>query len=302
MITLGVLLLAISCAAGQPTEESSSDLIDLLTRSDRQSEYGLETMIFTCGQSWVDDQRNRKLADALVDKGASAVPDIESALDAIGHYGDKSKFAVNAQWLLEAYARIKGHSAFPRLRAMSDNPYLEFLQFALGHSAATSLGLTSFLPASQPLGVPRLCHLIQEPRDTLDQLVVAWLRGDRQYLEATLGPEAKAALQSWIGHRTWGSVRAAMWHRKSGHKLAVGYRFETSGWWSEREEPLQIRLDTRDPVNPDVGTVFTSASGVECGSRRVKFVKTGEITHVSYLIDNQDTEDLLHLITSCAAK
>jgi hypothetical protein len=301
IVISGVLLLAaIFCANGQSTDASPSDLIKLLTRSDGQNEYGLR-IDFSCGQAWADDQRNRKLADALVKNGVSALPDIEKALDAIGDYGEQSKFAVNAQWLLEAYARIKGHFAFPRLRAMLDNRHFAFLQFALDDSVATSLGLTSFLSASRLLGVPRSCNPIQEPRDTLDQFVVAWVRGDRQYLEATLGPEAKAALQSLIGNRTWASVRAGMWRGRSGHNVAVGYRFETAGWWSEREQPLQVRLDTRSPVNPEVDTAFTNASGVECGRRRVKFVKSGGV-RVSYLIVNSDPEDLLQLITSCAAK
>lgn len=300
MIMSGLLLLAaISCVnGGQSTDGSPADLINLLTQPAHLS----ESIFFSCGQAWADYQRNRKLADALVKHGASALPDIERALDAIGNYSEKSKFAVNAQWLLEAYARIKGPSAFPSLRAMSDNRHFAFLQFALDNSIATSLGLTSFLSASRLLGVPRSCNPIEEPRDTLDQFVVAWVRGDRQYLEATLGPEAKAALQSLIGNRTWTSMRAAMWRGKSVHNVAVGYRFETSGWWSEREQPLQVRLDTRSPVNPDVDTVFTNALGVECGRRRVRFVKTGEVIRVSYVIDTADPEDLLRLITSCAAK
>jgi hypothetical protein len=292
-----LLLTAVFCANGQSTDASSADLINLLTQPARLS----ESISFSCGRARADYQRNRRLADALVNNGVSALPDIERALDSIGHYGDKSKFAVNAQWLLEAYARIKGRSAFRRLHAMSDNPHFAFLQFALDNSVATSLALKSFLPASQPLGVPRLCNLIQEPRDTLDQFVVAWLRSDRQYLEATLGPNAKPALQSWIGERTWASVRAGMWRGRSGHNVAVGYRFETAGWWSEREQPLQVRLDTRSPVNPEVDTAFTNASGLECGRRRVKFVKSGGV-RVSYLIVNSDPEDLLQLITSCAAK
>src|SRR5579862_7855880 len=197
----GFLLLASPvCLSSQSNDGPPSDLIERLTGANRQ---GVGFGVFTCGRETADYQQDRELADALVRKGTAALRDIEAALGAIENGGQESKFALNADWLLIAYARIKGPAALPRLRAMADNPHFGFLRFALDYSAAISLDLTSFVSSSQALGIPMLCQPVQEPRDTLNQFVAAWEKADRHYLEASLGPKAKAALQSLMGNRTW---------------------------------------------------------------------------------------------------
>ena len=54
--------------------------------------------------------------------GASAVPALEEALSSINSHNGQTKFSVNAWWLLHAYARIRGQSAFPMLSRMIVNP------------------------------------------------------------------------------------------------------------------------------------------------------------------------------------
>jgi len=284
--------------SSQSNDGPPSDLIGRLTGASRQ---GVRSGVFACGQETADYQQNRELADALVRKGTEALRDIETALGAIENHGQESKFAANANWLLVAYARIKGPAAFPRLRAMADNPHFEFLRFALDYSAAISLDLTSFVSSSEVLGIPMLCELVQEPRDTLNQFVAAWEKGVRHYLEASLGPEAKAALQSLMGNRTWANMRARIWPGSASQNVAVGYKFETPGWWSEREPQFQVDLATRIPADPDINTRFTNEAGISCGSMILRFSRSNGFP-VAYHVDNVDIEHLLRLISSCAEK
>ena len=138
------------------------------------------------------------------------------------------------------------------------------------------------------------------PRDVLDQFILAWERNDQQWVEASLGPNAKAALQSLLNGRTWAKMRAELWRGKSDGRVAVGYRFVDSGWWSEREQPLPINLDARKPANPE--TLFTNSSGGECGRHSVRFLDADEGNHTIYRVDNPDLGDLLHVISSCAGR
>ena len=283
---------------GQTTEQPTSDLIKRLTY---QSTDSLALGLFRCGRAFAADQENRIIADALVDRGTLALPDIERALSTIKKDGESSQFAYNSEWLLEVYARIRGRAAFPRLRAMTRIPRLGFLKSGISNAIAISLGLTSYVYASQPLGVPKMCSLVLEPADILNQLVLAWQKDNRQYLEASLAPRAKIALQSFMGNGTWESLRAQLWQGMPSDDVAVGFRFETSGWWSAREQPLQIHLDTRIPSNPKINTVFTTKGGVECASEQVEFAQSGDI-HISYLVNNSDITRLLRAIASCAAE
>jgi len=255
-------------------------------------------VIFGCGRQRAEDKKNRPVADALVKFGDSAVPDLEEAFNSIEERGQESPFAYNSEWLLEAYARIRRSAAYAPLQRMRRSPKLVFLQWALDHSAAVSLGLTSYVSSSGILADMANCNGIIEPRELLDQLVLAWERNDRQWVERSLTASAMAALSSLLNGRTWDRMRADLWHGKTGNEVAVGYRFDTPGWWSEPPRP--IRLNERNPVNPEIDTTFTNSAGRDCGKFLVKFLKTDEGSLPSYPIDNSDLRDLLRLIGYCA--
>ena len=260
-------------------------------------------MVFGCGET-EDDRQNIAAARSLVSLGASAIPNIEEALDSIEKFGKRSEFAINAGLLLDAYARIKTQTAYSRLRRMIENPELHFLGIRLDSSVARAFGLTSYVSGYRaPM---RIVHCRgEEPRDALDHLILAWERNDRALLESSLGPNAKVALDSLLAGRTWEDMRTELWRGKSGPGVALGYRFAISGRWSEPE--IRIEDDRNSAgavymtVNPELDTLFRNVSGDDCGRRQVKFLNAKGVSSM-YLVDNSDLRDLLSLLASCAVK
>jgi hypothetical protein len=124
-----------------------------------------------------------------------------------------------------------------------------------------------------------------KPQDILDQLILAWERDDRTWLEQQLGPNAAAALDSLLNGRTWADMRGQLWPGNSNPGAAVGYRFQGAGVRSGGAAPP-------GPPSLEIDTLFKSAVGSDCGSYRVKFYTP------NYLVDNQELEGLLRLIAS----
>jgi len=293
-------LLPLGVVLGQVGGRSPSEMIKDLT-----SRPGTAT--FTCGQGMARNREERAVAESLAALGASVAPDIEAALDSIEERGIQSASAAGSGWLVFAYARIKGPAAYPRLHRLIGNSGLDFLRMYLDQAVALSLGLTSYVSRLTP-PIARLLCRAEEPRDTLDQVILAWERNDREKLEQRLGPNASAALSTLLRGRTWADMRAQLWPVKSGEAVAVGYRFETTGRWSEPEETLDDQLqrqreflDALNPVNPELETRFKNAAGDDCGRHLVDFrdALRGP-SRLTYLVDNPDLGDLLRLIAACA--
>jgi hypothetical protein len=105
-------------------------------------------------------------------------------------------------------------------------------------------------------------------------------------------------------------MRAELWQGKSGGGVAVGYRFEVPGRWSEPEETLEqesgvLAAPITEGPHFDLDTQFTNRSGGDCGRHSVKFVETPAGVgpgHLMYLVDNSDIGDLLSLIAACATE
>lgn len=278
--------------------QSASDLVRHFAIQFASPASSASSAVFSCTQEIAKYVEDRGVADALVKLGPSAMPDIGAALDSIVARGRESEFAFKAEWLLNAYARIEGSAAYGPLLRMSNNPTLGFLQVSLDRSIAISLGLTSYVTNSEELVERGDCRGVADPGDMLDQLVLAWERNDRSWIERSLGPGAQAALGSLTQGRIWRSVRAELWPSRSDRRIAVGYRFASSGWWSPPYEPITV--DERKPVNPEIDTIFTDHSGRDCGRYRVSFIKTNQAVEPAYLVNNSDLEGLLRLISSCA--
>ena len=302
LLTLVVLLPLIG--RSQSRDSSAHDLVRFLTyQSDRPGKPLVLAGLSSCGRV----KQDRAAARSLAELGATAIPDIERALDAIEKRGESSEYALGAGWLLDSYVHIKGPAGFPRVRRMMRNPNLAFLGLDLDGAAALSLGLTSYVSDSHAPGRVFHCSRGGEPRDPLDQLILAWEWGDRPWLEASLGPRATAALNSLLEARTWADMRAEIWHAAIGRRVAVGYRFDISGRWAEPEETLDEERAAGTgviPENPDLDTRFKNGSAGDCGRFRVKFLKTPiEVGpgYLAYVVDNSDLGNLLRLISSCAA-
>jgi hypothetical protein len=295
-------LLSQNRGVSQERERSASELIKRLThQTDRPS--GLGVSFGTCGSFGYVAAQDRSTVQSLVKLGASALPDIEVAFDSIENRGPASPFSYNAHWLLYAYAKIKGPEAFLRLREMrSDSQFMAYGS-ALDDSAALSLALTSYVSIWRR-GIDVSCRSPQ-PRDALDQMILAWERGDQALLERTLGPHARAALSSLLEDRTWDALRTQLWTAKPSDRIAVGYRFDVQGPWSQPLETLEDRKpidDVQEVEEPELDTLFKDGSGKDCGRTRILFLSPGfDSPNSSYLVDNADIGALLGLISRCAA-
>jgi hypothetical protein len=248
------------------------------------------------------------IASSIVRWGAASIRELEKAFDSLEAQGEASRYSENSYFLLLAYARIKGASAYPRLRTMAANPKLAFLALGLDSAAALSLNLTSYVSESSPPVLVFHCRRADEPRDVLDQLILGWERHDREWFEGSLGPTARAALNSMLKEKTWNEMRTELWLGKSGGPVAVGYRFEISGRWSEPEEMLDKAKSSVTFPNletPEIPVQFKNISGGDCGKISVKFLKRPKSVdsgYRKYFVDNSNLQELLGVIASCATK
>jgi hypothetical protein len=268
--------------------------------------------------------------------GYSALPAIEEALDSFEAKGEESPFASKAEWLLLAYAQIKGPSASTRLRRMIGKPILKDYAPSLDKSVALSLNLTSYVSSFRKLKEHQCkvddtdavtlssrpckstsreiplrsirCDRGNEPRDVLDGLILASETGDRLLLGWGLGPQARSALRQLPS-----TIATAKRTRGSG-PLAMGYRFAVAGRWSEPDEDLkQEKQPTVIPGNAasfDLDTIFYNRFGSKCESLRIVFTRVPEIGWrdqngkpapgpPEYLIDNSNLVDLLRVAARC---
>ena len=278
-------------------EQTAADLIQFL-RYQSGDRLG-RPISFTCGLFNTD----RAAVKSLVALGTPALPAIQSVLDPLDQNADNREF-VGIGLLLQAYAGILRHDAFGRLRRMADNPKLEPLLYDLDDAIAMSLDLTSYVSSSKPLRKRLDCNRATEPRHALNQLLLAWLRNDRQWLAAALGPNASAELRLLTEQGGWASFRSRLWGERS-RDTAVGYRIADAGRWSEPEETFKDVSEGRAPIGRDrleFETMFTNAAGGECGSQKLTFIKpdVGTTGELPYLIETSKLRELLSLIASCA--
>jgi hypothetical protein len=293
-------LLPTANVMGQSQAPSAADLI---ARLGNQSRERFRDPSFTCGQLLAIAADSRQTAELLAESGSSASPEIEEALDSIEKEAQGSRFAPGGEWLLYAYAKIKGSDAYPLLRKMAGEPELQFLHYALDTSVALALGLTSYVDGSR-IPSEGICRS-EVPRDALNDLILAWERDDRERFEARLGQSAKGALKSLLKGRTWTRMRSDLWRKNGGRDAAVGYRFDTTERWSEPDETLEPEApQSPDPDVAEIPTLFRSGASTVCGVYQVKFYRTQDKGAVlrKYVVDNPDIEGLLNLITVCATK
>lgn len=299
-VLLGLISLTLANTSSAQERSAAGLVRFLIHQSDQQQKDTLG--IFNCGQAVADQTAAR----SLVKLGDSALPEIEKELEKIQQRG--RKVGDGSPWLQLAYARIRGPAGFSRLRRMEVDSNVGVHRSNVDGALALSLFLTSYVSDSRPLLRNIRCTRGPEPRDALDQFILAWEKDDRQWLEASLAPRAKIALNSLLAGKTWADLRSELWPTNLSANAAVGYRFAIAGRWSEPVETLDDPQDNRDlilPENPDLDTLFKSRSGTDCGKLLVKFIKT-EVGvgpgYLMYLVDNSDLRNLLQVIGSCAAK
>jgi hypothetical protein len=243
---------------------------------------------------------------ALVRLGTSALPAVEKAETSIERSGLQSRYGSNAWLLLNVYATLAGGAAYQRLAALAADP--RFSSLDLSELIAVSLGLTSYVVSSKPLGYSGTCGTFFQPRNALNLFILAWEKKDRAWLETSLGPDGRAALADLVKS---GSRSALLAPTESGgavRDVAIGYRFMISDPWAEAS--LRLREDNQIPdnvvpsqLNPEIETAFTNRSGDVCGSHQVKFTYTLQAGiaagPLAYVIDSRDLEALFRTLEGC---
>jgi len=247
----------------------------------------------------------RAAAAALAKLGDAALPAINAALDSVEELGEPSKFAYNAELLLLADAGIRGPVAYSRLARMIGRSEFAFISLGLDRAAAVSLGLTSYVSSTRTAMRVFNCGRTEDPRDALDQLILAWETDDRASLQASLGPNAQANLNSVLDKRTWADLRAQLWPSNSSTAVSVGYQFVNFPFLAP-EGTLEVKgksINTVEfPVNTAIEVLLKNKAGRECARYSVEFIKVREPGGPlpSYVIDNRDSIGLLKAIASCA--
>lgn len=345
-------LLGVKQVAAQTEGMGPSEVIRYLTyQSDRPNLHGIAkdfSGIFSCGPALGEIRDNRAFTNTLVNFGPAALPPLEDALASFEAGGERSAVATEAGWLLLAYARLRGPAAYPRLKRMYENKRLDSAGYGLDRAVALAFGFTSYLSARRaaqtfqyyactnsdksgslgttPCVAPQReqafrsihCDRGNEPRDSLDRLILAWLAGNRTSVEASLGGTARSALEEALAGQNWDSLRPRLRTGVSGRSIGMGYRFSISSRWSEPEETLEEQrvettfADGRDRF--EIETLLYDSAGSECGRSRLVFLKVPEAGWYKngdpslpvpgppeYLIDNSDIKDLLRLVSVCSA-
>jgi hypothetical protein len=300
------ILLFFSCLAlpqASSQVEEASALIDFLAnRTDRPDKAAIEVGVFSCGQV----AANLEAACKLADLGQPAVPRIEAELDVIEAYRDRWEYGAN--WIALALARIKGSGAYPRLRKLNHGVILDGERQNFDDAIALSLGITSYVSASRGTAKRIDCGRALEPRHTLDQLILGWLRGDRSLFESNLGPNGRIALGSLLGDHTWEKMHSAGLGKGGGIDEAIGYRLNIDGKWSEPPEPLRRNRVLEDPSTFNgqnkflIDTTFVGRTGKICGGLKVTFLRIyGTIDREirPYQIDNVNIGSLLSTLRAC---
>ncbi len=298
------LFVFINNAECQKAGSTPEELIRYLTH---QTEERRKPSVTGCGQ----DTEDRLVTQSLTEMGERAVGPLEEALDSIEKYGGKSPFGGQGSiWVLVAYAKVKGPAADARLRSMSRRRKLRALSFGLDSAIALEQSITSHVTSSQYLGESSDCFRPFEPRWALDRLVLAWMRGDRRWFEATLGPQAKRSLNALLREYTWEELCAAYWKRAPGRHSAIGYKFTNATRWGEPWVTLEAeRPHEAREVNagdPGLETLFKTSSGRDCGTIRIKFAAakaTNEgLSLPGLLVDSPELSNLLRVVSACAGE
>jgi hypothetical protein len=140
-------------------------------------------------------------------------------------------------------------------------------------------------------------------------LILAWVKDDRRWFEASLGPRAKTAMNALLKRKSWSKMRAEYWKGIASRGVAMGYRFHTTSRWGEPRETLDSNTKNGpldfDAARPIIATTFQTGSGVSCGDHSVQFfvvLPASRLTPLPFLVDNPDLGDLLRIITDCASR
>lgn len=322
-------LFLLYCTICVAQDRTAAEIIAFLTLPD---EIAVDN---PCGHLLTD----RRIALELAVLGEAALPEIEKELDAVEN-GQGAPSGLH--WLELAYARIKGPSAYRKLRNLELASKLgsdswngdDSRRMGLDQAIALSLGLTSFVsapaasvenyrqcrfdsnanavtlsPGPCPAGthaepIRKLCSG-DEPRDALETVIKALERNDDFSFRARLGSDATTALESMMKRKTWAELRTELLPQSEPRTdFAVGYLFDDAGLWSEPPDTLSNKPYDDRPQTAGFVTRFKTQSGADCGTYKVQFLLTpiDGVFGEQYVVNNSDLAGLLQTIASCATQ
>jgi hypothetical protein len=267
---------------------SPSQLVKFVTYQNRSEVFDATLNCVATGPA----KRDQEAIERLVSLGEQSVPALEEEFGAISKKGDSARHSPNTALLLYAYARIGGTRAFPLLRDMELSQHFSFATVPLDGAIAVAMGLTSYLSIAHPsLRVLVACQG-QQPRNALDQMIVAWERGDPLWFETSLGETAARAV-AVKDDDEWQAFRRTFW--RDAPNAAIGYKFQVPGSLTEPSPNEEGKLD--------VDTAFYDRNGRNCGNMMIKFIQGAPSKppgYLRYVVDNPNIADVLRLISACA--
>ena len=289
-------------ATGQLSTKSVSELIASLTSTEGpQNTKRADIRVFGCGITQ-EVLRERLVARELASRGKATVPELDRVLGSIERDGLDSPFFDRGGWFLFAYARAQGPDSVSRLTRMIRSPKLDSLHISLDRAIALSLGLTSYVSSGREAGPLIICRR-QEPKDALDELLLALERRDGSELESSLGPEARMALDRLLEGKSREAIYQELWPAIRDGSSAVGYLFDIRGRWSEPEETLEENRDDGDApttaAEVALDTQFKTSKGKDCAKYLVGFKKISQLGRARYLVNNTNLGDLIRSINIC---
>jgi hypothetical protein len=241
---------------------SPSQLVKFVTYQNRSEAFD---GAIECVPTSPSQKRDQEVIDRLVSLGERSGPAIEEEFAAVSKKGENGRYTPNIQQLFYAYAKVRGPRAFPRLREMELSQQFSFVTGTLDGAIAVALGMTSYLSIAHSSARIVVACLGQQPRDALDQMIVAWERGDRLWFETSLGETAARAV-AVKDDDEWQAFRRTFW--QDDPIAAVGYKFQVPANLSEPSIPIQAHVPDVNPFfRPRFDTISDEERGNGCPSR-----------------------------------
>ncbi len=255
--------------------------------------------------------RERHRAFELIAKGPAALPLLEEAMDQMED-GREYGMSCGIEWLLYAYARMRGPAAYPRLKHALTNQRSKYLHREIEVAIAVSLGLTSVITsldqavALYGIGQQRDSFGFAMPQYSLDSLLLGFLTDSRESAAELLGPSAADAFHRWSAGRDWQSLRAEFLRGSSSAPYLIEYKLSLPEGMVSPLQPDRLDFEFDEPSQRRLaGTVEFFRGGTKCGSHRVEFADVSDPQPENrprswrFLLDNQDLEALLRSAGKC---
>lgn len=260
-----------------------------------------------------NEEPGRAVATALASIGPAAIEALNAGLAVVERESELFKVKPTWKWLFFAYAKIQGPRACQRIRVLVENPRLRLFSYDLDQSLAIALDLTSYVSDSRVADNGFVCCRVEEPRHSLDRLILAWMQDNQRAVEQELGPNGRSALKSLLTSRSYLDFRSELWRGPRTSNFAIGFHLLNGPEdWSKPEETLDQELHERRrnvdlgkfPIAPNLLVQFVDRSGAGCGQRAISFAQLPLYPElrVRYVVDDQNLEGLLRTISACALR